>query len=100
MLPLCEKQAQELDLTFNSKTSCLFKVDVSFKETLDKLKLNGCDVYRVDTLRYFGVFVVEDRIFKTDTYWITRKFYAATNAICCTKNYLVYICLKLLLCRF
>ena len=64
MLPLCEKQAQELDLKFNSKTSCLFKVDVSFKETLDKLKLNGCDVYRVDTLRYFGVFVVEDRVLR------------------------------------
>jgi len=32
-------------------------------------------------------FIVEDRVFKIDTYWITRKFYAAANAIYChTKN--------------
>jgi len=75
MLQLCEKQAQELDLTLNSK------------ETLDNLKLNGCDVYWVDKLRYLGVFIVEDRVFKIDTYWITSKFYAAANAICYhTKN--------------
>jgi len=87
MLRLCEKQAQELHLTFNSKTSCKFKVDVSFNETLDNLKLNGCDVYWVDKLRYLGVFIVQDRVFKIDTYWITRKFYAGANAICChTKN--------------
>ena len=60
MLQLCEKQAQELDLMFNSKKSCLFKVGVSSKETLDNLKLNGCDVYWVDKLRYLGVFIVEE----------------------------------------
>jgi len=30
---------------------------------------------------------VEDRVFKTDTYWITREFYAAANAICCHTKY-------------
>ena len=67
MLQLCEKQAQELDLMFNSKKSCLFKVGVSSKETLDNLKLNGCDVYWVEKLKYLGVFIVEDRVYKIDT---------------------------------
>jgi len=85
MLQLCEKQAQELDLTFNSKKSCLFKVGVSSKETIDNLKLNGCDVYCLISSDIL-VFLLTRQSFKIDTYWITREFYAAANAICCHTN--------------
>ena len=32
-------------------------------------------------LKYLGIYIVKDRIFKTDTSWVIRKFYAAANAI-------------------
>jgi len=89
MLELCENEAQNMDLIFNCKKLCLFKVGVSFNEDINNLHLNGGDVCWVDKLKYLGIYIVKDRLglFKTDTSWVIRKFYAAANAIDChTKN--------------
>ena len=37
----------------------------------------------MDKLKYLGIYVVKGRLFKMDTSWIIRKFYAAANAINC-----------------
>jgi len=55
MLQLCENVALNMDLIFNCKTSCSFKVGISFKEDVNNLHLNGGYVCWVDKLKYLGI---------------------------------------------
>ena len=83
MLQLCDDEAQNIDLIFNCKKSCLFKVGVSYNDDVDNLHINGGDICWVDKLKYLDIYVVRGRFFKMDTYWIIRKFYTAVKAIHC-----------------
>jgi len=81
MLNLCSLHAEELDIKFNAKKSCLFKVGRNFAENISNLQLGGSTVEWSDQIKYLGVRIITGKCFKLDSSCTVRKFYAATNAI-------------------
>ena len=52
MLNLCSLHAEELDIKFNAKKSCLFKVGRNFAENISNLQLGGSIVEWSDQIKY------------------------------------------------
>jgi len=47
--------AENLDIHFNDKKSNLIKFGHDYKDNIDNLKLNGCDVTWVSRVKYLGI---------------------------------------------
>jgi len=81
MLDLCCSCAENLDINFNHKKSNLIKFGNEYKDNIDNLKLNGCNVAWVSRLKYLGMHIETGKVINIDVSVTIRKFYAAANAI-------------------
>jgi len=70
-----------------SEVSCvieevnLIKFGHDYKDNIDTLKPNGCDVTWVSRLKYLGIHIVLGKLINIDVSDTIRQFYAAANAI-------------------
>ena len=80
MLDLCAEHADELDIVFNAKKSCLFTVGRGFKDIISPLSLGGGMVNWVMKFKYF-LSSKSSKATLIDLSDVIRKFYAAANAI-------------------
>ena len=81
MHDLCFTCADDLDIHFNYRKSNLIKFGHDYKDNIDTLKLNGCDVTWVSRLKYLGIHIVSGKLINIDVSDTVRKLYAAANAI-------------------
>jgi len=81
LLNVIECEPQALDLTINSKKSCLRigpRCDINCSIITNAI---GMMITWVSELRYFGVILVKSRSFKVCLDYAKRLFYRAANAI-------------------
>jgi len=81
MLNMCFDHADQLDIQFNTKKSCLLHIGNSFNKKIENLQLNGQDIYWFEKIKYLGVYIVSGKSFTVDVSTRIRKFYASANAI-------------------
>ena len=79
LLDLCFTCADDLDIHFNHRKSNLIKFGHDYKDNIDTLKLNGCDVTWVSRLKYLGIHIVSGKLINIYVSDTIRKFYAAAN---------------------
>ena len=58
MLNICSDHADQLDIRFNNKKSCLLHIGNSFNKKIENLQLNGQDVCWFEKIKYLGVYIL------------------------------------------
>ena len=81
MLDICVNYGNVLDIVFNAKKSCLFKVGPMHQSEVKNLILGDNDIEWATGLRYLGVLFTSAKMLTVDMSMQTRKFYAASNSI-------------------
>jgi len=87
----CVRFGDKMDIKFNAKKSCLFKVGRNCKDFVNNL-LFGDDVINWSAnLKYLGVQFQSAAYLKVDVSPCVRKFYASVNAIYHNTKYVTEI---------
>jgi hypothetical protein len=81
MLNICYEIGKTIDVLFNAAKSALLIVGKACKEKIGILKLGEHDLMWVDKFKYLGLWLCSDIKINIDISVITRKTYAAANAI-------------------
>ena len=81
MLDICVHFGDEMDIKFNAKKSCLFKVGRNYKDFVNNLLLCDDVINWSANLKYLGVQFQSPTYLKVDLSPCVRKFYASVNAI-------------------
>jgi len=77
---ICVRFGDEMDIKFNAKKSCLFKVGRNYKDFVNNLLLGDVINWSAN-LKYLGVQFLSATYLKVDISPCVRKFYASVNAI-------------------
>jgi len=78
---ICVHFGDEMDIKFNAKKSCLFKVGRNYKDFVNNLLLGDDVINWSANLKYLGVQFQSATYLKVDISPCVRKFYASVNAI-------------------
>jgi len=81
MLDVCVRFGDEMDIKFDAKKSCLFKVGGNYKDFVNNLFLGDNVINWSANLKYLGVQFQSATYFKVDVSPCVHKFYASVNAI-------------------
>jgi len=63
---MCSDHADQLDIQFNIKKSCLLHIGNSFNKKIKNLQLNNQDIYWFEKIKYLGVHIVSGKSFTVD----------------------------------
>jgi len=87
MLNICSDYADELDIRFNAKKSCLLNIGNTFNKKLENLQLNVLDICWFNKIKYLGMQILSGKSLKVDVLTRICKFYASANALFFTIQY-------------
>jgi len=98
MLNICAKNATDLDLSFNVNKSAIMRIGPRFKVPIADLQLQQQTLTKVSEIKYLGVYIASDRLFKCSVQNSKLKFYKCFNTIFhrCKSSESELICIKLL----
>ena len=81
MILMCEKEAEEIDMKFNTSKSMVIRIDKRCKNICENIELVGAKLDYVSKSKYLGVYIVLAKNFKLSTHEFSSRFYKALNGI-------------------
>ena len=81
MIDICVAEACYLDMKFNATKSMVMRIGQGFRRVCNNVNLDGRNLLFVDKVRYLGIFIKSDKIFKICTNESTCRYFRSVNGI-------------------